>query len=217
MLSSLKKSSDNPSVAMVPAWHPNFRNTERLPDTKAIRTSFFINAMAVFAVFALCVYAGSREYELYALKIEAENTLRSIQESKKSSDLAVALYSKFAIEEKKVMALKEFLGTSRIVNSDFILRIGERIPPAVNIANIDSKLTGVTLRGVVKGAADEASGLAVAYVEDLRKDEVLSKLFQSVALTNIVRDQGTGLIQFVIDLSYQMPAGAGKPQAKGNK
>jgi hypothetical protein len=216
MLPFLKKPSDHSSVAMVRAWHPNFRNLERLPDTKAIRTSFFVNAMAVFVVFALCVYAGSREYELHVLKGETGDAVSAVQASKKTSDQAVALYKQFEVEEKKVLALKEFLGAIKIVNSDLILRLGETLPPAVVISSIDSKPTGVTLRGVIKGAADQASGLAVSYVEDLRKDEVLSKTFQSVGLTNIVRDPTTGLIQFVIDLSFQTPS-AGKAQTKGKK
>ncbi len=214
MLPFLKKPSENTSGSLVPAWHPNFRNLDRLPDTKAIRTSFFVNAMAVFVVFALCVYAGSREYELYALKAESDGVIGSIEATKKSSDQAVALYKKFEVEEKKVMALKDFLGTTKIVNSDLILRLGERLPPAVVVSSIDSKATGVTLRGVVKGAADQASGLAVAYVEELKKDEVLSQTFQNVVLSNIVREPSTGLIQFVIDLSFQVPA---TTQGKGKK
>ena len=48
MLSLLKKKSDAAAPA-VPAWHPNFRDYEKLPDVKVVRTAFFINAAAIVA------------------------------------------------------------------------------------------------------------------------------------------------------------------------
>ena len=29
----------------MPAWHPNFRNYEKLPDIKVVRTAFFVNGV----------------------------------------------------------------------------------------------------------------------------------------------------------------------------
>ena len=47
MLSLLKKKPDAAAANLTPAWHPNFRNFERLPDTKVVRTTFFINGGAI--------------------------------------------------------------------------------------------------------------------------------------------------------------------------
>ena len=49
---SLTKKSDAQS-AVAPVWHPNFRNFERLPDTKVVRTTFFVNTAAQAEVDAL--------------------------------------------------------------------------------------------------------------------------------------------------------------------
>lgn len=208
MLTSLKKPSDKSSAVTVPAWHPNFRIAERLPDTKAVRTSFFINGLAIFIVIALLVYTGVREYDLYTLRSDTASALDAVQARKPVSDRAIVLYKNFQEEEKKVLALQDFLSVSRYTISDFILQLGGTLPLSVNLYGIDCASTQVTLRGAIKGAPDEASGRAVSYVEDLRKNEILSKLFASVTLTNIARDSSTGLIQFVIDLKVREPSKA---------
>lgn len=206
MLSSLKKPSDKLSALTMPAWHPNFRIPERLPDTKAVRTSFFINGLAIFIVITLLVYAGFREYNLYTLRADTASALSAVQARKPVSDRAIVLYKNFQDEEKKVLALQSFLSASRYTISDFILQLGGSLPPAINLYGIDCTPAQVTLRGAIKGAPDEASGRAVSYVEDLRKNEALSKIFVSVTLTNIARDSSTGLIQFVIDLKVREPS-----------
>ena len=204
MLPSLKKPSDK-SLTM-PAWHPNFRIPERLPDTKAVRTSFFINGLAIFIVVALIVYTGFREYNLYTLRSDTAIALSAVQARKPVSDRAIVLYKNFQDEEKKVLALQEFLSVSRYTISDFILQLGGALPLGINLSSVDCTSTQVTLRGAIKGAPEEASGRAISYVEDLRKNEVFSKLFVSVTLTNIARDPGTGLIRFVIDLKVKEPS-----------
>lgn len=205
MLQSLKKSSDPSSSGLVSAWHPNFRNVERLPDTKVVRTAFFLNGMAVSVAVALAIYAGYSEYGLSALRAETENAQNAIQANKPASDQAVALFKKFQEEERKIFALRDFLAPTRFAFSDFILHLGDGLPQAVKIYSIDSKSNGVILRGGIDGTPDEASGRAIAYVEDLKKNETVSKLFESVSLTNIVRDPTSGRMQFVIDLKLKAP------------
>jgi hypothetical protein len=215
MLSFLKKPSDKQSAAMVPAWHPNFRIIERLPDTKAIRTSFFVNGVAVFITLALLTYVLSREYELSSLRSDTASVLSTIQANRPGSEQAVGLFKQFQEEEKKVVALQEFLSTSRFVASDFILQLGESLPPSISLVNIDCKPAAVTLKGRIDGAPDEASGRATAYIDALRKNSYFSGLFESISLTNVVRDPTTNKIQFVIDLKSK--ASPKKPEGKKGK
>ena len=49
MLSLTKKSDAVPVAA--PLWHTNFRNFDRLPDTKVVRTAFFVNTAAGAVAF----------------------------------------------------------------------------------------------------------------------------------------------------------------------
>lgn len=214
MLSSQKKRSDRSPANVVPAWHPNFRDAERLPDTKPVRTSFFINVFSFFLVASLALYATYREVKLNALRQEVEQARTNVQSTKAGSDQAVAQYKLFQEEEKKVKELKTFREASKIVVSDFILRIGEGLPPEITLRAIECRPTVVTLRGEVEGAPDEATGRAVAYVEGLKSDEFYAKLFDNIKLANIVRDPGTGRMQAIIDLAFKEPP---KPPAKAKK
>jgi hypothetical protein len=206
MLSSLKKSSDKPSATTVPAWHPNFRNFERLPDTKVVRTSFFINGLSVFIALSLAIYAGYKEYDLKTLRADTESAINQIKANKPASDQAVALFKNFQEQEQKILELQAFLSTSKVVVSDLIMQFGVTLPESVSLGGIDFRSTGVQLRGSIEGASDEASGQAVAYVEILRKDVMFNKLFGDVTLTNIVRDAGSGRMRFLIDLKFSVPA-----------
>jgi len=210
MLPFLKKPSDKTSTATVPAWHPNFRNFERLPDTKAVRTTFFINGLAVLIASSLIIYTGYREFGLRSLRAETDAAQKVVNENKPGSDQMIALFKQFQEEEKKVFALQSFLSSTRVVLSDFILQIGASLPASVTLNSIDYKANAVTLVGSISGAPDEASGLAMTYVDRLRKSEAFSQLFEAITLSNIARDPGTGQIRFSIDLRFKAATGGKK-------
>ena len=60
MLSLLKKKSEAAAAPTVPAWHPNFRNYEKLPDLKVVRTAFFVNGAAIFMIDSARGYTITR-------------------------------------------------------------------------------------------------------------------------------------------------------------
>ena len=68
MLSLLKKKSDADAAEALPAWHPNFRNYQKLPDIKVVRTAFFVNGVAIFVALSLGIYLGFKEWQLYLVK-----------------------------------------------------------------------------------------------------------------------------------------------------
>ncbi|HUR59026.1 MAG TPA: hypothetical protein VM029_15030, partial [Opitutaceae bacterium] len=68
MLSLLKKKSEAAAAPTVPAWHPNFRNYEKLPDIKVVRTAFFVNGAAIFLALSLVTYFGFKEWQLHVLQ-----------------------------------------------------------------------------------------------------------------------------------------------------
>jgi hypothetical protein len=210
MLSALKKSSNKSSALTVPAWHPNFRNFEKLPDIKVVRTTFFINGGAILIVVALMIYAVYREVELSALKSDTVAAKAVIDANKAGSDQSIVLYKKFQLEEKKVQDLQKFMTVSKLTVSELVLNLGSTLPSSVVLTSVDSRSTGVTVRGGVNASAEEGAGIAVAYVEDLKKNGYFSALFGSIKLTNIIRDTGTAQIRFEIDLKFKVPPGGKK-------
>jgi hypothetical protein len=207
MLPSLKKPSDKSSASTVPAWHPNFRNFERLPDTKAVRTTFFINGVAVLIALTLAIYVAYREVELSTLKSETEDAVKVVEANKPGSDQAIALFKKFQEQEKKIQDLQQFLAISKITVSDFILQLGETLPPSVLLNSVDYRAALVTIRGRIKGSSEEGAGLADSYVNVLRKSSYFSNLFESITLTNIVRDPATDEILIELELKFKGAGG----------
>src|SRR5882672_10641614 len=101
MLSLLKKKSDAAAAPLVPAWHPNFRNYEKLPDIKVVRTAFFVNGAAITITLALLTYFGFQEWNLHNLQGQVADWQRQIDRDKAGSEKAVALFKKFQAEEAK--------------------------------------------------------------------------------------------------------------------
>jgi hypothetical protein len=205
MLSLLQK-SDQAQVSLVPAWHPNFRNRERLPDTKVVRTQFFINIAATAVASALLIYVGLQEYRINRAEGNVSRWEGTIRTNKKASDQAIAMSKKFTDEERKIGELNEFL-QQRLRLSEFFMRMSATLPKAIALDAVelrnDMRDAGVTVRGVASGTPDEASGAIAAYVERLRQDPYFSGVFDEVSLNRQDRDQASGQLLFTISLRYK--------------
>ena len=164
---SLIKKSDATSGS-APLWHPNFRNYERLPDTKVVRTTFFINVTAITLAAGLAISVGWREFQIRNLKQQIDDTQVVIEKNAKDNNEAIRLTKVFEEEGKKIAEANGF--TKRVLPpSEFILLLGKTLPKVVQIESVDLRYSGVSgdqcvLRGIVAGNKDEASGSASKYV-----------------------------------------------------
>lgn len=210
MASLLKRKTEKRHAPLVPAWHPNFRNFERLPDTKAVRTSFFVNGVAVVIAISLLLVFAYQEYALYVLKRQVTEWEGRIDHDQKASAAAVAEYKKFQEEEKKVAELDAFV-TSKIVFSDMLLDLSRTLPPRIALQNVVYRIDGVNLRGVVRGAGDRASGEVASYVQKLKSEPAFSKVFDSITQSALARESQGGRLSFELFMKYKStPAPAKK-------
>lgn len=209
----LKKKSEAAAVPLVPSWHPNFRNYEKLPDVKQVRTAFFVNfAAAAFAAVGLWFF-GLQEYKLHNLNAQVTDFQRQIDRDKKKSDQAVALFKKFQVEEAKIHEVDAFVKSKPIV-SDLLLRLGQTLPKNIALDSFDIREAGLALRISVRGAADAASSIANAYLEQLRADKELSR-FDDFAITNFSRNPNTGRLS--VDIFLKIKVAAPPPAAPAKK
>jgi Tfp pilus assembly protein PilN len=206
MLSLLKKNPEGSGGAEVRPWHPNFRNAATLPDTKAVRTSFFINALAGLGLVSLLAMVGYQEYTLADLRSQIAVLDEQINRDKKPSQDAVALFAKFQAEEKKIQELDTFLNSNQLVVSRFLDRLGKSVPAKVSITTMDYNASGVNLRGLVEGTPEQASGMIANYEKQLRADDAIGGRFDQIALTNLSRDAQNGRLSFEITLRKSPPA-----------
>ena len=193
MLSLFKKKSEAAAAPLVPSWHPNFRNFEKLPDIKVVRTAFFANAAASFLALALLTYFGFKEWQLHGIRGQMAEWQKQIDRDKRGSDQAIALFKKFQAEETKVAEVDAFVKSKPIV-SDIIVRLGRTLPANFALDSIDLRETGLTLRLAVRGDPAAASGYATAYLEQLRADKELTRFDDVQFASQPTRTPGTNRI-----------------------
>jgi len=208
MLSLLKRKSDADSAPAQPAWHPNFRNYEKLPDIKVVRTAFFINALAILVTLSFATYLGFREYNLRIVKQQIDQVQAQIDAEKKASDQAIALFKKFQTEETKVLEVDTFV-TSKPPVSALLLRLAKTLPKNIALDDFDLRDARLTLRLSVRGDPAAASGYATAYLEQLRADKELTQ-FSSVDFTSTPTPNPTTGRMAVEFLFKTRPAGGKK-------
>jgi uncharacterized coiled-coil protein SlyX len=211
---SLRKKKTEGGAVGVPPWHPNFVLVARLPDTKVVRTSFFVNGVALFIATGALLWFAFQEYKLHNLNRQVADWQAQIDRDKKESDRFIGLYQQFKGEEAKIGEVKAFLA-SRPLASMIILRVGETLPEEIALDSFDLQANGMTLRASVRGTPDEAAGYATNYLEQLKADKVLSQYFNKVSFSGggIVRNPDTGRLSVELFLKYGPPAPAA---AKGN-
>ena len=212
MLSLTKKSDAQPVAA--PLWHANFRNFERLPDTKVVRTTFFVNTAAIAATVCLLLWLGFREYHIYSLGEQIADAQRQIDSNTKQNNEAIRLTKIFADEEKKMLEAVAYRRSS-ISPAEFITSLGASLPKEISIESLDARMndaSGATyvLKGLVAGTPDQASGAASRYVDMLRSHPRLGAVFDPITLTNLNRDASSGFLSFEIVMKA-------KPDAKEKK
>ena len=197
------RKSDQSQARLISAWHPNFRNRERLPDTKVVRTYFFVNFTAVMLVLCLAVGVWYQEYRIGVLDRQVTDWQVQIARNQKSAVEAVALSKKFAAEEKKIRELGVFL-QQRLVLSQFMVHLGKSLPAALVIDAVDIRETGVSLRGTAAGSPVEATGRTSAYVELLQHDSYFKDIVETKDVTqDVKRDQASGRVTFDLFMRFK--------------
>ena len=201
MLSLLKKKSDAAAAPAVPAWHPNFRNYEKLPDIKVVRTAFFINGAAISVAVALAIYLGFQEWQLRVVRTQIADVEKRIKADKPVSEQSVALFKKFQAEEAKITEVDAFIKSKPLV-SELMQHLGRTMPSNVAVDAFDLRDSGLVLRLAVRGAPDVAAGYATAYLNQLKGDKVLMAQFADAAMTNLSRNMTTGrlAVEFTLPL-----------------
>ncbi|PTY06290.1 hypothetical protein DB347_12705 [Opitutaceae bacterium EW11] len=203
MLSLLKKNPEKGGRNQSAAWHPNFRDFAQLPDTKAVRTSFFVNGLAVLVVLAVGTFVAYQEYEISILDRQLAEWDAAISRDRASSNQAIGLYKNFQEEQRKLAEVEAFVGAERFVATEFFSRITEILPRNLSLTLVDYGSAGVTLRGAVRAQLDQATGIASAFEKRLKDDPVIGPKFASISLVNLVPDAQAGRLNFEIAMKFE--------------
>jgi hypothetical protein len=205
---SLKKKSDAQPLA-APLWHPNFRDFDRLPDTKVVRTTFFINTAAIAAAVGMLMWLGYREFNNHNIGQQIAEANAQIESNRKQNEEALKQAKLFADEEKKLAEAMAFV-TVPITPLEFVQLLGDTLPKDISIDYVDGRVSDprnslFQIRGRVAGSPDMASGVASNYVDVLRANERIKRIFDPVALNRLDRDAAGGMV-FEITLTIKPAA-----------
>ena len=206
----LSKKSDA-APALAPNWHPNFRNFERLPDTKVVRTTIFVNTAAGAAALALLAWVVYGEYRLNNLSVQINDAKAQIASNAKANAEALRLTKIFEDEDKKLAEAAAFVQVP-VTPFEFIEIIGQTLPKEISIQFADVRMPAdpkgqiFVLRGVVAGSRDQAAGTASSYVEALKTHPKLGAIFDPITLDKLTPDGSTGFMAFEISLKVKTEA-----------
>lgn len=207
----LTRKSDATPVA-APLWHPNFRNLERLPDIKVVRTTFFVNAAAGAVALMLLAWTGYREYQIYGLNQQIAEAQANIDRNAKQNSEALRLSRLFADEERKLSDALAFIHAS-VQPAEFLQLLGQSLPREVQLDAVELRLAegpGLVpqciLHGLVAGTKDQASGSASAYIEVLRAQPQIATVCDTIELKELNPDVKSGQLAFMIVLKFKTEA-----------
>ena len=207
MLSLLKKKTDADAALVGPGWHPNFRNYQKLPDIKVVRTAFFVNGASIFVALVLGVYFGFKEWQLQVIKTQVGEEQRKIERDRRPSDQAVAMFKKFQAEEARVSEVDAFV-RSKPPFSALVLRLTETLPPNIAFDSLDLRADGLALRLSLRGEPVAASGYATQYLEQLKADPELAHFGEFNFTGTPVRNPATG--RMVVEFFLRLKSAGGK-------
>jgi hypothetical protein len=205
MLSLTKKSETQPVAAQL--WHANFRNFERLPDTKVVRTNFFIITVAVAVTLGLLLWLGYREYHIYSLGEQIAEAQKVIDSNAKQNREALRLSKIFGDEQRKLNEAQAFR-EAPITPLSYLILLCKTLPKEISVESLDARVTPINgttyiLKGLMAGTPDQASGLASSYVDMLTHDPSWNKIFDQITLTNLTRDSRSGFLAFEINFKIK--------------
>lgn len=204
----LSKKSDAGAVA-APHWHPNFRNYEKLPDTKVVRTTFFVNTAAIVMAAILLLWTGNRELKINTLKQQVADSQAQIDSNSRQNAEALRMTKQFADEQKKVDEVAKFVSIG-MLPSEFVALLGETLPKNVGITAVDMRMSDekgstIVLRGTVAGSPDQATGVASTYVDVFRTEPRFVACVGAVEMTDVNRDPSGAGVVFQILLHLKDP------------
>jgi len=197
-------------AVFAPNWHPNFRNTQLLPDLKVVRTTFFINAVCIALASATLMFTGYREYQAFDLRSKMSTARQRMDELKTENDKLLGLNKTFMDGVRKFEEARDF-ATSRIAATELLTALAGTLPELMEFTAVTYDKNLLTLRGTIKLDSETASQNASAYLDTLRADKFIGSVFTDISLTNLQRDPGAQGMSFDIQLKQPESKDGRKP------
>jgi hypothetical protein len=205
-----------------PNWRPNFRNPEKLPDIKAVRTDFIVNFVAVSLALLALAFVGQREYRVLVLKGSIADYEQQIRVAEPDDAANLKLSQRYREAAQHFVELEQFYRGAFFAH-ELLGELAVKQPPDLIFNQISYSET--------VGARDNAPfvGYTVGLVGEVKELPVLDAFKATLGQTEVFaqdrfeaeigesvqsRDAKTNIFPYRINISLQPaePDDAGKKE-----
>jgi len=196
-----------------PNWHPDFRDSEVLPDVKAVRTNFLVNFVALALAVVLVGVLVFSEYQAMTVSSAIADEEEKIAAEAPSNREYLKLSAQFEKLSPKAEDLENFYA-GYLSPLEVTLALSESRPETIALQSIDFRAsrenTGsakrpkyvripvYTIKGMLRGDSAEALDELDNYAVLVRDLEVFKDNLESVEVSRPTRNQLLGLFEFTI-------------------
>ncbi|HEY4302156.1 MAG TPA: hypothetical protein VGM73_14875 [Candidatus Didemnitutus sp.] len=197
--------SNKASSAFTGPWHVDCRLSKELPDDNPIRMRFLVAVVAGTLAAAALTYLL---WAVYSRQTLIADIVASRHRIEAGSAEAANLRTVGSVLASDAARVDDIYAQTRspITVSEFIEETGRTRPAPIRLDMVEMANGSITLRGGLNESSQRASILLSRYVADLRAGAYFRRLFSSITLTSLDRNEQTGSINFEITLKLKADA-----------
>ena len=193
-------------------WHQDFRNAEVLPDIKVIRTQFFVNFVAIVIPLFIAIMWIQKEVSLNSLKGNLANLEKDKASMQSTNNEFVELSREFLKESAKIESLDDYYYNLFPV-SDYLVMLSDQVEEDMVVSSMEIKKSNrVSGNDVVDVWESRIAGYVAQgdqgaitrvnnFVEEISQEELLKPHIDEAFLDNLLRDQDTDTLNFVVSIT----------------
>lgn len=199
------------AAKFAPAWHPNFRVAETLPDISPIRTRFFINGTAILLVLGLLAFGAQREFQAWSLQEESQDYRVRIEAGEVLNRQTMARNSEFKKLSRHAEELVEFMAAPVEID-ELMLSLAETRPEGlilrqVKMAYREERIAKdeveyvpvVTVKGLISGDSQETTPVFTSYKQSVHDLPLLAEKIDLMKESSN-RNDDLNLLEFKLNL-----------------
>lgn len=216
------KSFRKKSAPVMPAWHPDFRSKDKLPDVKAVRTSFFINGASVLLLLILAISLAIQEFRQFNLENDIQLLEAKIAEQTPRNTEVLQMNNRFVAHQRLINEVVGYLDGSMEL-SGFLVALGETLHPEMTLSNIRYQGTGgratgagqITITGSIFATPEAAAGVITDYLNVFHENPFLAGMVGEAEPSSLVPTpegdrMAFGIRLMLIDETDEKAKGAAK-------
>lgn len=203
-----------PKSIAQPAWRPNFRIVEELPDTKAIRTDFMLNFVFVALALLAGVYLLNIQLQIWTTKSSISTYEKKIVAGDADNKKFLRQSADFERQSKNLNEALDFV-RAQIPPNNLLQAVQDSRPEQLVLTSVTvgprsvtkgrsrTNYYDITINGNAIGAAAEATAMVDQFKRDFANHPFIKPILVDSQLVTLTRDQRLGTFSVVLKFELQ--------------